>query len=276
MNAADKLHPIIAVEDVTKTFAGVTALKNLSLSFVEGEITALVGDNGAGKSTFIKCLSGLQPPDSGRILMDGTEVHLHDPRDSRSHGIETVYQDLGLVDDLNVWENLHLSRELRRRGLLRAMLDRGRMRKHAREMLAHLGAEHRIPVNGQVRWMSGGQRQAVAIARAVSWGAKVVILDEPTAALGVNERREVHDLILRLKEKGITVILVSHNFEEIMSLADQVWVFRQGTVVAGKRGADTSAAELVTLLTGSLTPDEQLAHERDTVGSPKTQSLQRS
>jgi D-xylose transport system ATP-binding protein len=261
MNATDTKHPIIAVENVLKTFAGVTALKDLSLSFTEGEITALVGDNGAGKSTFIKCLSGLQPPDSGTISMHGTEVHLHDPRDSRRHGIETVYQDLGLVDDLNVWENLHLSRELRRKGVLAALLDRSKMRKHAREMLAHLGAEHRIPVNGQVRWMSGGQRQAVAIARAVSWGAKVVILDEPTAALGVNERREVHDLILRLKEKGITVILVSHNFEEIMSLADQVWVFRQGTVVAGKRGADTSAAELVTLLTGSLTPDEKMSSE---------------
>jgi len=125
------------------------------------------------------------------------------------------------------------------------------MRHHARDMLAHLGAEDRIPVDGQVRWMSGGQRQAVAIARAVSWGAQVVILDEPTAALGVNERAEVHDLIRGLKAKGITVILVSHNFEEITSLADQIWVFRQGSIIAGRRGEETNAAELVSILTGA-------------------------
>ncbi len=241
---------IISVQGLHKTFAGITALSDLSLDFTEGEITALVGDNGAGKSTFIKCLSGLQPPDSGRILMEGNEVQIDDPRSARRLGIETVYQDLGLVDDLNVWENLHLTREVRRPPWAGRILDKRRMRRHAREMLAHLGAEDRIPVDGQVRWMSGGQRQAVAIARAVSWGARVIILDEPTAALGVNERNEVHALIRRLKSKGITVILVSHNFEEIMSLADQIWVFRHGSVAAGRRRADTSAAELVSLLTG--------------------------
>lgn len=242
--------PIIAVEGLYKSFGGVVALCDLSLSFAETEITALVGDNGAGKSTFIKCLSGLQPPDRGRILIRDSEVYINDPREARRLGIETVYQDLGLVDDLNVWENLHLSRELRLRKA-GGLLDKRRMRKHAGEMLSHLGAEHRIPVDGEVRWMSGGQRQAVAVARAVAWGANVVILDEPTAALGVNERREVHDLIRRLKENGITVILVSHNFEEIVSLADQIWVFRQGSIVAGRRGSRTNASELVELLTGT-------------------------
>jgi len=241
----------VEVENLTKNFGGVAALKGVSLSFPRGEITALIGDNGAGKSTLIKCLAGLHVADGGGMRVDGEVVAIQDPRDSRALGIETVYQDLGLVDELTVAENLFLSREPVRSPLLGRVLDKRQMRARAREMLDQMGAGHRIPVDGVVRWMSGGQRQAVAICRAVAWGAKVVILDEPTAALGVNESAEVHQLIGRLRGQGITVILVSHNFEEIMSLADQVWVMRQGRTAGHRRISDTTGPELVSLLTGA-------------------------
>ena len=241
----------VEVEDLKKNFGGVAALKGVSVSFPRGEITALIGDNGAGKSTLIKCLAGLHVADGGTVRVDGAVVSVANPRDSRALGIETVYQDLGLVDELTVAENLFLSREPVRSPLLGRLLDKRQMRSRAREMLDQMGAADRIPVDGVVRWMSGGQRQAVAICRAVAWGAHVVILDEPTAALGVNESAEVHHLISRLREQGITVILISHNFEEIMTLADQVWVMRQGRAVAHRRIADTTGPELVGLLTGA-------------------------
>ena len=241
----------VEVEGLTKNFGGVAALKGVSVSFPRAEITALIGDNGAGKSTLIKCLAGLHVADGGVVRVDGVVVQLSDPRDSRALGIETVYQDLGLVDELTVAENLFLSREPVRSPLLGRLLDKRRMRTRAREMLDQMGAGHRIPVDAVVRSMSGGQRQAVAICRAVAWGARVVILDEPTAALGVNESAEVHQLVSRLREQGITIILVSHNFEEIMTLADQVWVMRQGRAVAHRRIADTTGPELVGLLTGA-------------------------
>jgi ABC-type sugar transport system ATPase subunit len=242
---------ILTVRDLRKSFGGVAALKGVTVSFTQGEITALIGDNGAGKSTLVKCLAGLHLPDSGQILLDGEEVTIGAPRRARTLGIETVYQDLGLLDELTVAENLFLSREPQRGLPGLKVLDRPAMKRQAREMLAQIGAADRIRVDGLIRWMSGGQRQAVAICRAVAWGAKVIILDEPTAALGVNESAEVHQLIRRLKSQGITVIFVSHNFEEIMALADHVWVMRQGTAVAGRRAAETTGQELVGLLTGA-------------------------
>ncbi|GAA1883650.1 ATP-binding cassette domain-containing protein [Lapillicoccus jejuensis] len=247
--------PAIETRGLVKRFGGVHALQDVSVTFPRGEITALIGDNGAGKSTLIKTLAGLHVADEGVIEVDGTVVQVTSPRVARELGIETVYQDLGLVDDLTVAENLFLSREPIRSPLLGRLLDKGRMRVRAREMLDEMGAGHRIPVDGIVRWMSGGQRQAVAICRAVAWGASVVILDEPTAALGVNESAEVHQLVRRLREQGITVILISHNFEEIMSLADQVWVMRRGKAVAHRRIADTTGPELVGLLTGATVDD---------------------
>lgn len=242
---------ILTVHDLHKSFSGVAALKGVSVSFGRGEITALIGDNGAGKSTLVKCLAGLHLPDSGRITFDGREVTISDPRRARTLGIETVYQDLGLVDELSVAENLFLSREPQRGLPGLKLLDKRAMKRQARDMLAQIGAADRIRVDGVIRWMSGGQRQAVAICRAVGWGARVVILDEPTAALGVKESAEVHALIRRLKSQGITVIFVSHNFEEIMMLADHVWVMRQGSAIAGRRVSGTNGTELVGLLTGA-------------------------
>lgn len=245
------MSPILAVHDLHKSFGGVAALKGATVSFNAGEITALIGDNGAGKSTLIKCLAGLHTPDSGRITLDGSDVSIGDPRKARALGIETVYQDLGLVDELTVTENLFLSREPQRGIPGLKLLDKRAMKRRAREMLAQIGAADRIRVDGVLRWMSGGQRQAVAICRAIAWGAKVIILDEPTAALGVNESAEVHQLIHRLKAQGITVIFVSHNFEEIMALADYMWVMRQGQAVAGRKATETTSTELVSLLTGA-------------------------
>jgi ABC-type sugar transport system ATPase subunit len=242
---------ILAACDLRKSFGGVAALKGVTVSFNRGDITALIGDNGAGKSTLVKCLAGLHQPDSGQITVEGRAVTIGDPRRARTLGIETVYQDLGLVDELTVTENLFLSREPQRGLPFLKLLDKRAMRRQAREMLAQIGAADRIPTDGVIGWMSGGQRQAVAICRAVTWGAKVIILDEPTAALGVTESDEVHQLIRRLKSQGITVIFVSHNFEEIMALADYMWVMRQGVAVAGRQASETNGTELVSLLTGA-------------------------
>jgi len=251
---------ILAVRDLHKSFGGVAALKGVTVAFNRAEITALIGDNGAGKSTLVKCLAGLHQPDSGQITFEGHEVTIGDPRRARALGIETVYQDLGLVDELTVAENLFLSREPQRGLPFLKLLDKRTMKRQARDMLAQIGAADRIRTDGVIRWMSGGQRQAVAICRAVTWGARVIILDEPTAALGVTESEEVHQLIRRLKAQGITVIFVSHNFEEIMALADHMWVMRQGTAVAGRRASETNGTELVSLLTGA-TPAQSYKHE---------------
>ena len=243
----------LRVISLQKSFGGVIALRGVTASFARGEITALIGDNGAGKSTLVKCLAGLHTPDSGRIILDSREVTIGDPLRARALGIETVYQDLGLVDELTVAENLFLSREPQRGLAGVRWLDKRAMRRRSLEMLAQIGAEGRIRVDAVIAGMSGGQRQAVAICRSLAWGAQVIILDEPTAALGVNESTEVHHLIRRLKDKGITVVFVSHNFEEIMTLADQVWVMRQGIVIAGRRTNQTTGTELVSLLTGAMT-----------------------
>ncbi|OUM43307.1 ATP-binding cassette domain-containing protein [Arthrobacter sedimenti] len=241
---------MIELIDVEKYFGGVHALRGVSMQIPAGQVTAIIGDNGAGKSTLIKCLSGIHQPTTGQILVDGVPADIASPHASRELGIETVYQDLAVIDTLNVMQNLYLSREIRTGVWPFRLLNQRKMKAGAREMLARIG-NTTLSLTQEVGGMSGGQRQAVAICRAVAWGAKTVIFDEPTAALGPNESAEVHRLIASLREQGITVILISHNFEEVMGLADVIWVMRQGRAIAKRKASETTGRELVTLLTGA-------------------------
>lgn len=226
-----------------------------------GKIVGLVGDNGAGKSTFLKVLAGVVNPDSGRIILDGAEVTHRGPLDALKSGIETVYQDLALVDTMTAHQNVFMGREiLSKRRLFRMfnMVDDRSMRKLAREVLDELGVK--IPsVNASVKQMSGGQRQCLAIARAVLWGRRIVILDEPTAALGVHESEQVLELVARLGERRISVILVTHNMQHLMQVANEVAVMRLGRTIATRAIKSTTVEEIVGLITGALPPD--LAHD---------------
>lgn len=241
---------IVSIQDVHLSFGNVRALREVDLTLAEGEITAIVGDNGAGKSTLVRCLCGVHRPDSGRIEFDGKEVSFASPEHARQAGIETVHQNLALVEDLTVWQNLFLNRELTRGiGPLR-FLHRSRMRDEAEGMVSTLAVN--VPaVGAHVRRLSGGQRQAVAICRAAGFSSRLVIMDEPTAALGVQETERVEALIRRLREDGHTVLLISHNFDQVMRLSDHIWVMRAGRCVAGRRTVDTDAAEIVSLITGA-------------------------
>lgn len=241
---------IIEIRNLEKHFGGVQALRGLDMHMPKGQVTAIVGDNGAGKSTLIKTISGIHEPTTGSIFFDGEEVKITSPLDARNLGIETVYQDLAVVDTLSVTENLYLSREIRTGIWPFRFLHEKKMAVGAEEMLSKVGNTG-LMLDRELGFMSGGQRQAVAICRAVGWGAKLIIFDEPTAALGVKESAEVHALIKRLKDQGISIIIISHNFEEVMDLADLIWVMRQGRAVASRKVAETSGRELVALLTGA-------------------------
>lgn len=241
---------IVEIQDVSLSFGSVKALKDVSLSLAPGEITALVGDNGAGKSTLVRCISGIHKPQTGVISFEGKPVDFRSPEVARELGIETVHQNLALVDDLTVWQNLFLNRELTRGiGPIR-FLDRKAMKKAADEMVSTLAVN--VPaVKSKVRRLSGGQRQAVSICRAAGFSSKLVIMDEPTAALGVQETAKVEQLILKLRDDGHSVLLISHNFSQVMRLSDQVWVMRAGRCVAGRRTSETTGDEIVSLITGS-------------------------
>jgi ABC-type sugar transport system ATPase subunit len=244
--AAATLAPTLVADRIVKRFGRVEALRGASLEAREGKVTAIIGDNGAGKSTLIKCLAGIHQPDEGRIVLRGEDVTFANPQVARDAGMEVVYQDLALVDSLPVWKNLFLNRERRKRGLL----DRRAMREQAREMLERLDVG--LPsVDEESGNLSGGQRQAVAIARAAGWGSGVVIMDEPTAALGVREGRAVEELILRLRDEGRCLLVISHNFEQVMRISDHVYVMRQGRVVQDVATADTTGLELVSYITGA-------------------------
>jgi simple sugar transport system ATP-binding protein len=243
---------LLSVDDVSLSFGSVRALVDVSLNLREGEITALVGDNGAGKSTLVRCIAGVHRPDSGTISLAGDELHFKSPEDARHAGIETVHQNLALVEDLTVWQNLFLNRELVHRLGPLAVLDRRGMQRQAREMVSTLAVN--VPaVKSRVRRLSGGQRQAVAICRAAGFSSRLVIMDEPTAALGVQETARVEELITRLRDEGHAVLLVSHNFAQVMRLSDQVWVMRAGRCVGGRRTAETTGEEIVALITGAKT-----------------------
>jgi D-xylose transport system ATP-binding protein len=248
---------LLEVREVTKSFGHVDVLRGVSLTAREGEVTALVGGNGAGKSTLIKIIAGVQPPDGGSISFAGKPYEPGSAMDGRALGIETVFQDLALVNELTVWQNMFLNRELTRRIGPVGVLDRRGMAKKAETMLADL--EVKIPsVNSRVQRLSGGQRQGVAICRATGWGGRFVIMDEPTAALGVAETERVERLIKRLRDQGKAVLLVSHNFDQVLRVCDQVWVLRQGTIVGGRRAAETTGRELVDMITGVHHSDAEL------------------
>ncbi|HEX2053961.1 MAG TPA: ATP-binding cassette domain-containing protein [Actinomycetota bacterium] len=244
----------LEVAEVSKAFGNVVALWNASIHARAGEVTAIVGDNGAGKSTLIKCISGVHPPDSGEVRINGKPTQFRFPEDARQAGIETVYQDLALVEDLTIWENLFLNRERTKGAGPFKFLDKATMRDEAEEMLSRLQV-HIPTVKARVRRLSGGQRQAVSIARAAGWGSKIVIMDEPTAALGVRETARVEELIERLRADGLAVIVISHNFEQVMRISQQVWVMRRGRVTAGMRTSDTTGQDLVAFITGAKGPD---------------------
>ncbi|MEN9687630.1 MAG: hypothetical protein RL381_642 [Actinomycetota bacterium] len=240
----------IEIRGLEMHFGGVKALRGVDMQIPKGKVTAIIGDNGAGKSTLIKCLSGIYDPTHGEILINGEQVKIGSPIAARNHGIETVYQDLAVLDTLTVTENLYLSREIRRGIWPFRLLNRKKMHEGAAQMMERVG-NTTIRLNNEIGYMSGGQRQAVAISRAVGWGAQVIIFDEPTAALGVKESAEVAHLIERLKSQGITVIIISHNFEEVLKLADLVWVMRHGRAIASRKASEVSGRDLVALLTGA-------------------------
>lgn len=241
----------VEVRDIRKTFGSVEALRGASLTARAGEITAIVGDNGAGKSTLVKCMTGLYTPDSGEILVDAAPVRMTSPKDARDNGIETVYQDLALCDQLSVWQNLYLDRELTRGLGPVQFLKRKQMREESHRLVSDLAVN--VPsVSRSVKRLSGGQRQAVAIARGVMWARGMIILDEPTAALGLRETAQVEALIRRVVDAGQTVLVVSHNFEQVKRISSQVWVMRAGSVVQGVRTADVTGEELVGLVTGAI------------------------
>lgn len=242
--------PTFEVTGITKRFGGVTALDAVSLSVDAGEIVALVGDNGAGKSTLIRCIAGAMTPDAGLMRLDGHDVVFRQPIDARRHGIETVHQNLALVDSLPVAANLFLGREETRGwGPLR-VLNEARMRGTASEMLARFGIS--VPsVRDPIRTLSGGERQSVAIGRAVGWGSKIVVLDEPTAALGVRERGRVAGVIKGLREHRLAVLVVSHNLEEVFDISDRIYILRHGRLVGEQETKRASVDDVVALITGA-------------------------
>lgn len=248
MNVSDRV--MVDVRHLRKAFGSVVALNDATLSVRQGEITAIVGDNGAGKSTLVKCLTGLHSADSGQIIVAGQPVSFGSPEDARRAGIETVYQDLALCDQLSVWKNMYLSRELTAGWGPFSLLRRGEMKREAAQLVADLAVT--VPsVKKPVKRLSGGQRQAIAIARGVMWARGMIILDEPTAALGLRETEQVENLIRRVVDQGNTVLVVSHNFEQVKRLSSQVWVMRAGSVIGGARTADITGEELIGMVTGA-------------------------
>ncbi len=242
--------PILSARELSKHFGGVAALELVSFDLFPGEVLALAGDNGAGKSTLIKAIAGVHQPDHGEIWYDGAKVQFASPREARDRGIETIYQDLALADNLDVGANVFLGREPAARFLgILPRIDRTAMREAARRTMASLDIEiERLDL--PVRALSGGQRQAVAIGRAIYWNAKVLIMDEPTAALGVPEQRKVMALIQRLKTQNVAVIFISHNLGDIFAVADRILVLRRGVKAGERRIGETDGDEIVKLMVG--------------------------
>ncbi|WP_062079106.1 ATP-binding cassette domain-containing protein [Demequina globuliformis] len=241
--------PIIELKGVTKSFGPVNVLKGVDFKAYEGKVTALVGDNGAGKSTLIKGLAGVQPYDGGQVLFGGEPVHLHHPKDAAKHGIEVVYQDLALCDNLDIVQNMFLGREETRVGTF----EEGRMEVEAAAALQTLSVKTVKSLRQKVASLSGGQRQTVAIARAVVKQAKVVILDEPTAALGVAQTAQVLSLVRRLADHGVAVIIISHNLQDVFKVADDISVLYLGSMTARIATADTNPNDVVGYITGTKT-----------------------
>lgn len=237
---------------LTKRFGGLTAVENVSVDINLGEVVGLVGDNGAGKSTLIKMISGVYAPDEGELIFDGKPVSLSGPREARDMGIETIYQDLALAENLDVGSNIFLGRELKNRylGGLVNTLNRNKMREESARVLDRLDI-HIPSLAQQIRNLSGGQRQTVAVARTIYWNAKLVIMDEPTAALGVTEQRKVLTLVRTLCEQGVPVIIISHNMQDVFAVADRIVVMRRGKKVGELIAAKTTPDEVVSLMVGA-------------------------
>ena len=245
------VQPILQVKELYKRFGGLVAVDHVSLDVHPGEVVGLLGDNGAGKSTLIKMISGAYKPDSGQILLNGEAVSFSTPLEARRRGIETIYQDLALCDNLDAGANIFLGRERMRRqlGIIR-VLDRPYMLREARQVLDQL--DIRIPeLRTPIRQLSGGQRQAVSIARAVYWKAHLMIMDEPTAALGVPEQLKVLELIRTLRNQGVPVILISHNMLDVFAVADRVIVMRRGSKSGERRISETNENDVVGLMVGA-------------------------
>jgi simple sugar transport system ATP-binding protein len=245
--------PLLEARGIVKNFGKVAALRGADFEVQPHEVVALVGDNGAGKSTLVKALAGVLQPDAGEILFEGRPVEIHSPHDARDLGIETVYQDLALAADLDPAANLYLGRELMRPGLLGRLgfIDKGSMRREGDAAFQRLS----VPIQdtaAPVATMSGGQRQGVAVSRAVMWASKVVFMDEPTAALGVVQTRNVLDLIGRVRDQGLSVVLISHNMPEVLEVADRIEVLRLGERVAQFRRGEVTMEEIVGAMTGAL------------------------
>ena len=246
--------PALEVRNISKRFGGVQALKHVSFTVNKGEVVALLGDNGAGKSTLVNCVSGTHTPDTGDILVNNTIVTINSPQDSRNNAIETVFQDLAVIANFDCPANLYLNRELiSKNPLLKWLgwLDTKTMEKNAQNALQRLNA--RIPsFSEQIKNLSGGQRQAVSIARAVNWGADIIIMDEPTAALGVEQSQQVNELIRLIASQGVAVLLISHNMQHVMETCDRAVVLYQGASVADVQVSDISPQTLVGLITGAI------------------------
>ncbi|MEV5963484.1 ATP-binding cassette domain-containing protein [Kribbella sp. NPDC051952] len=251
--------PALQARGLVKRYGRVTAIDGADFDLYAGEVLAVVGDNGAGKSSLIKALSGALIPDAGTILLDGQETHFHSPLDARYAGIETVHQTLALAPAMDIATNLFLGREVRRTGPLGTvfrLLDRSAMRKQAQRQLDALGIETVQHIGQLVETLSGGQRQAVAVARAAMFGNRMVIMDEPTAALGVKESRQVLDLIRRIRDRGLPVVLISHDMPQVFEIANRIHVHRLGRRVSVVSPADASMSQVVSLMTGALRPDD--------------------
>lgn len=243
---------LLRAEHVNKNFGAVVALDRVTLHLPKGEITGLVGDNGAGKSTLIKIISGALTPDAGSIEFDGRPAHFTSPAEARARGIETVYQDLALVGNIAVWANVYLGRELTAGPTFLHMLDRRAMLASTGEMLKRF-MRNPPPIDEPVEKLSGGQRQVVAIARAGAWGSKLILMDEPTAALGVAETAAVEEVIFELRRQGLTVLVISHNLDQVFRVTSGIWVLRRGSVIGYRQTAETRPQEIVSMITGAPT-----------------------
>ena len=257
---SDEIQPILKARGLLKRYGTVVALNGADFDLYPGEILAVIGDNGAGKSTLIKAISGAVLPDHGSIELEGQPVNFRSPDDARKAGIETVYQNLALSPALSIADNMFLGRELRKPGMLGSvlrMMDRSGMQKFAREKLSELGLMTIQDINQAVETLSGGQRQGVAVARAAAFGSKIIILDEPTAALGVKESRRVLELILDVRSRGIPIILISHNMPHVFEVADRIHIHRLGRRIAVINPKNYSMSDAVAIMTGAMKPPEE-------------------
>ena len=255
--------PVLSARGLVKRYGRVTAIDHCDFDLYPGEVLAVIGDNGAGKSSLIKALSGAVQPDAGEIFVSGKPVSFTGPVDARDCGIETVYQTLALSPALSIADNMFMGRELRKPGVAGRVfrqLDKAEMRRQARAKLSELGLMTIQSIDQSVETLSGGQRQGVAVARAAAFGSRVIIMDEPTAALGVKESRKVLDLIQTVKKRGIPIILISHNMPHVFEVADRIHIHRLGKRLCVVKPQDCEMSDAVALMTGALSPEDVKDH----------------